>query len=145
MNTVLLEAYLPLSFMNVFQVPQLVSSSHHPKVSTANSASHPSASSSKPKPHNTSGNMSSHQLRTSLTSGAHCNSALRSDPKLGGVSNTLFAFIRNQDIWISDFDGNEVQLTFCSEQPNPCLSCGVAEYVMQVNQVIAKRTRKWKA
>ncbi|CAO3589340.1 unnamed protein product [Absidia cylindrospora] len=55
----------------------------------------------------------------------------RSDPKLGGTRNDLFAFIRNRDIWVSDFTGVEVQLTFCFDRPNTSLSCGVAEYVMQ--------------
>jgi hypothetical protein len=140
MHIILLKAYLSLFLLYALQVPQLVSSSHHPKVSAVNSALRPSASSSsKRKPHGPSGNTPSQQLHSSLANEALCNSALRSDPKLGGANNALFAFIRNQDIWISDFDGNEVQLTFCSEQLNPCLSCGVAEYVMQVSQTTVKR------
>ncbi|KAI8881153.1 alpha/beta-hydrolase [Backusella circina FSU 941] len=54
----------------------------------------------------------------------------RADPKLGGHQH--IAFIRNRDIWVTDFDGNDTQLTFSSEnESDPTLSCGIAEYMMQ--------------
>lgn len=57
----------------------------------------------------------------------------RLDLKLGGFFNDKIAFIRNRDIWITDFDGNDTQLTFCSnDKSDPSLKCGVAEYMMQV-------------
>lgn len=58
----------------------------------------------------------------------------RIDPKLGGHHNNKIAFIRNRDIWVMDFDGNETQLTFCSlDTTDPTLNCGGVEYMMQVN------------
>lgn len=45
--------------------------------------------------------------------------------------NKKISFIRNNDIWISDYDGNERQITFCSEKSDPTLRCGIAEYMMQ--------------
>ncbi|KAG0175250.1 dipeptidylpeptidase [Apophysomyces sp. BC1015] len=54
---------------------------------------------------------------------------IRGDPKLGGRNTDLVAFIRDRDIWVTDLEGHEVQLTFCSS--NPAISCGVAEYLMQ--------------
>ncbi|KAI8337734.1 Alpha/Beta hydrolase protein [Chlamydoabsidia padenii] len=83
------------------------------------------------KSNDVGGSNKSSKLSTSFGTKELGNSTLRSDPKLGGINNNLIAFIRNRDIWLSDFDGNEIQLTFCSEQPNTCLRCGVAEYVMQ--------------
>jgi hypothetical protein len=57
----------------------------------------------------------------------------RADPKLGGHQHV--AFIRNRDIWVTDFDGYDMQLTFCSEnESDPTLSCGSAEYMMQVGE-----------
>ncbi|EPB85276.1 hypothetical protein HMPREF1544_07957 [Mucor circinelloides 1006PhL] len=56
----------------------------------------------------------------------------RSDPKLGGFFNDKVAFLRNRDIWVTDLDGNDTQLTFCSnDTSDPSLKCGVAEYMMQ--------------
>ncbi|KAL9547276.1 hypothetical protein MBANPS3_006245 [Mucor bainieri] len=56
----------------------------------------------------------------------------RSDPKLGGFFNDRIAFIRNRDIWVTDWNGNDAQLTFCStDASDPTLKCGVAEYMMQ--------------
>ncbi|KAG1561199.1 hypothetical protein G6F49_002035 [Rhizopus delemar] len=56
----------------------------------------------------------------------------RIDPKLGGHHNNKIAFIRNRDIWVMDFDGNETQLTFCSlDTTDPTLNCGGVEYMMQ--------------
>ncbi|CAO3609304.1 unnamed protein product [Cunninghamella echinulata] len=57
------------------------------------------------------------------------NGNYRYDPKLGGMNNDLIAFIRYRDIWITTMEGDEVQLTFCSDHDS--LSCGVSEYVMQ--------------
>lgn len=58
---------------------------------------------------------------------------VRADPKLGGEDNDLIAFIRDRDLWVTTLDGFEVQLTHCSSQTNdPTISCGTAEYVMQV-------------
>lgn len=58
----------------------------------------------------------------------------RSDPKLGGFFNDKVAFLRNRDIWVTDLDGNDTQLTFCSnDTSDPSLKCGVAEYMMQVS------------
>lgn len=45
--------------------------------------------------------------------------------------NKNISFIRDRDIWITDFEGNETQLTFCSIQEDSTLRCGVAEYMMQ--------------
>ncbi|KAI8073066.1 dipeptidyl peptidase IV N-terminal region-domain-containing protein [Gongronella butleri] len=53
------------------------------------------------------------------------------DPKLGGIHGDLIAFVRDRDLWVVDFEGNEAQLTFCSDQANDALSCGTAEYIMQ--------------
>lgn len=59
----------------------------------------------------------------------------RSDPKLGGFFNDQIAFVRNRDIWVTDWHGNDTQLTFCaSDTSDPTLKCGVAEYMMQVSQ-----------
>lgn len=56
----------------------------------------------------------------------------RLDPKLGGKHNGKISFIRNSDIWITDFHGNELQLTYCSlSDDDPTLKCGIAEYMMQ--------------
>ncbi|KAK4514934.1 Myblike DNAbinding domain-containing protein [Mucor velutinosus] len=56
----------------------------------------------------------------------------RSDPKLGGFFNDRIAFVRNRDIWVTDWNGNDTQLTFCSsDTSDPSLKCGVAEYMMQ--------------
>ncbi|CAO3690755.1 unnamed protein product [Rhizopus stolonifer] len=56
----------------------------------------------------------------------------RADPKQGGNHNDMVAFIRERDIWITDFMGNERQLTFCSsDSQDPTLSCGGVEYMMQ--------------
>ena len=52
----------------------------------------------------------------------------RSDPKLGGIENQYVAFIRNDNIWVTDIQGNETQLTFSTE---PTVRCGIAEYMMQ--------------
>ncbi|KAI8092722.1 uncharacterized protein BX664DRAFT_347988 [Halteromyces radiatus] len=71
------------------------------------------------------------QPTTSLGNKALYDTSARTDPKLGGINNDIFTFIRNRDIWISNFDGDEIQLTFCSNQQNESLSCGVAEYVIQ--------------
>ncbi|GAA5798512.1 hypothetical protein HPULCUR_003916 [Helicostylum pulchrum] len=54
---------------------------------------------------------------------------IRADPKLG--NDNKISFIRNNDIWISDYDGNERQLTFCCLKADTSLKCGVAEYMMQ--------------
>jgi hypothetical protein len=57
----------------------------------------------------------------------------RTDPKLGGYNNDLIAFIRNRDIWVTDFEGLDTQLTFCSlNEDDVTLKCGIAEYMMQV-------------
>jgi len=59
----------------------------------------------------------------------------RLDPKLGGRNFNLVAFIRDRDIWVTTMKGYEMRLTFCSEHPDArreALSCGIAEYVMQV-------------
>lgn len=57
----------------------------------------------------------------------------RSDPKLGGFFNDRIAFVRNRDIWVTDWNGNDTQLTFCSsDTSDSSLRCGVAEYMMQV-------------
>ncbi|KAF7729659.1 dipeptidylpeptidase [Apophysomyces ossiformis] len=53
----------------------------------------------------------------------------KKDPKLGGQNNDLVAFIRDRDLWVTDFEGHEMQLTFCSS--NPAMNCGLAEYIMQ--------------
>lgn len=53
---------------------------------------------------------------------------VRTDPKLGGANNDLVSFIRDGDIWITDFDGNEQRLTNSTEQYT---RCGIAEYMMQ--------------
>ncbi|KAI8637275.1 hypothetical protein BD408DRAFT_424779 [Parasitella parasitica] len=56
----------------------------------------------------------------------------RLDPQLGGLFHDKIAFIRNRDIWVTDFNGNDTQLTFCSsDNADPSLKCGVAEYMMQ--------------
>lgn len=56
----------------------------------------------------------------------------RTDPKQGGNHNDMVAFIRERDIWITDFMGNERQLTFCSsDSQDPTLSCGGVEYMMK--------------
>lgn len=52
----------------------------------------------------------------------------RADPKLG--KNNI-SFVRDRDIWLTDFEGNETQLTFCASQGDSTLKCGVAEYMMQ--------------
>lgn len=54
---------------------------------------------------------------------------VRTDPKLGGANNDLVSFIRDGDIWITDFDGNEQRLTNSVEQDGT--RCGIAEYMMQ--------------
>lgn len=55
--------------------------------------------------------------------------ASRRDPKLGKDTIT---FIRDRDLWSTDFLGNERQLTFCKkDQQDDTLSCGIAEYMMQ--------------
>ncbi|KAI7873076.1 Alpha/Beta hydrolase protein [Mucor mucedo] len=54
--------------------------------------------------------------------------ANRVDPKLGKDTIT---FIRDRDLWCTDFAGNERQLTFCGNDEDPTLKCGVAEYMMQ--------------
>jgi hypothetical protein len=56
----------------------------------------------------------------------------RLDPKLGGRRSNLVAFIRDKDIWVTTMKGHEMRLTFCNEHQDEALSCGVAEYVMQV-------------
>ncbi|KAI9274244.1 dipeptidyl peptidase IV N-terminal region-domain-containing protein [Sporodiniella umbellata] len=56
----------------------------------------------------------------------------RTDPKVGGNQNNMIAFIRERDIWVADFLGNERQLTFCSDNSeDPTLNCGGVEYMMQ--------------
>jgi len=60
----------------------------------------------------------------------------RLDPKLGGRNHNLVAFIRDRDIWVTTSNGCETQLTFCNvHDPDgtAALSCGVAEFVMQVS------------
>jgi hypothetical protein len=52
----------------------------------------------------------------------------RLDPKLGGINNDKISFIRASNIWVTDFDGNELQLTFSNEET---IKCGIAEYMMQ--------------
>ncbi|KAI9277681.1 hypothetical protein BC943DRAFT_332572 [Umbelopsis sp. AD052] len=55
----------------------------------------------------------------------------RFDIKFGGQHGDAIAFIRGRDIWVSDFYGNECQLTHCATNEDPTLMCGVAEFVMQ--------------
>ncbi|KAI8977946.1 Alpha/Beta hydrolase protein [Pilobolus umbonatus] len=60
------------------------------------------------------------------------NTWSRVDPKLGGENNAWIAFIRQRDIWITDTEGNDIQLTFSSlNKDDPTLQCGIAEYMMQ--------------
>jgi Dipeptidyl peptidase IV (DPP IV) N-terminal region len=60
----------------------------------------------------------------------------RYDIKFGGQHSDAIAFIRGRDIWVSDFYGNECQLTNCATNEDPTLMCGVAEFVMQVAYII---------
>ncbi|KAI8368707.1 Alpha/Beta hydrolase protein [Blakeslea trispora] len=56
----------------------------------------------------------------------------RSNLKLGGHDSQLIAFVKDRDIWITDFDGHETQLTFCClNTDDPTLCSGIAEYMMQ--------------
>ncbi|KAL7315947.1 hypothetical protein PS15m_005106 [Mucor circinelloides] len=78
--------------------------------------------------------MDSSSKQTSYTSNQEptTDQPHRSDPKLGGFFNDKVAFLRNRDIWVTDLDGNDTQLTFCSnDTSDPSLKCGVAEYMMQ--------------
>ncbi|KAI8332948.1 Alpha/Beta hydrolase protein [Choanephora cucurbitarum] len=56
----------------------------------------------------------------------------RSNLKLGGHYTHLVAFVRDRDLWLTDLEGNETQLTFCClNTDDPTLSCGTADYMMQ--------------
>ena len=72
----------------------------------------------------------------------------RLDPKLGGRNHNLVAFIRDRDIWVTTSNGCETQLTFCNvHDPDgtAALSCGVAEFVMQVSwKFVSVRTDQMK-
>lgn len=52
----------------------------------------------------------------------------RLDPRIGGYNNSLVAFIRDNDIWVSTLEGHEQRLTR-SERPE--VANGIAEYIMQ--------------
>lgn len=58
----------------------------------------------------------------------NANDQPRLDPTLGGIHHAYIAFIRDRDIWITDYQGQERQLTFSTDVT---VRCGIAEYMMQ--------------